>query len=413
MPSMLQAAVRGELSTSEPCKLDYSGMFPVPAAWRWVALGEVAQVRSGIALKASDVGHIPIVYQGCVRDGRLDYSACRFVDEGFLPSTENLSFLVDGEVLLNSSGYTTLGRCAVYREEDSPYGPTLADRHLIIVRPAGVLSDYLRIVLSSPGFQTLMRNGSAGSSNRKSFGCDLVRNLTVPLPPEEEQKTIVCKIGRMMHLIQRMEDLEKRSTALRTEYEQILRTAVLGNHVKGRNRGGELVPEGWTKMRQGDAMAFVNGLQTSSRSLSRRGKYPVVTSSELDPGSQNLFTDDELDEGRYCVREDVLYVWTPSPNVRIWEGEKAVFAYHVWKVVPKECFSRRYLYYWLLADMEDAFSSGGRGACVKHMTKKAMEERQCLVPPLDKQEEISDRLDKIIPMIGRLFSRWPDSALIL
>ncbi len=114
-------------------KIDYSGPFPVPSDWRWISLGDIAAVTGGKFFDVADEGDRPVLFQGCVRDCCIDYSACKFLaDSGPIKSRIDPS-LKDGDVVLNSMGYTTLGRSAVYRERDNPYGTMLADSHLIVI----------------------------------------------------------------------------------------------------------------------------------------------------------------------------------------------------------------------------------------------------------------------------------------
>jgi type I restriction enzyme S subunit len=46
------------------------------------------------------------------------------------------------------------------------------------------------------------------------------------------------------------------------------------------------------------------------------------------------YSDMELDEQKYCEAGDLLYAWSASFGPRVWDGEKVIFHYHIWKVVP-------------------------------------------------------------------------------
>jgi restriction endonuclease S subunit len=101
------------------------------------------------------------------------------------------------------------------------------------------------------------------------------------------------------------------------------------------------------------------------------------------------YSDLELEDDKYCEKGDLLYAWSASFGPRIWDGEKCIYHYHIWKMVPNEKrIDKHFLYHVLNRETEAIKSEGGRGIAMIHITKGGIEEREIPLPPLPIQQEI-------------------------
>ena len=89
----------------------------------------------------------------------------------------------------------------------------------------------------------------------------------------------------------------------------------------------------------------------------------------------------ELDEDKYCDEGDLLYAWSASFGARIWEGPRAIYHYHIWKIEITDAIDKRFLFHLLEADSEK-IKSEGSGIAMMHATKGGMEVRKFPLPPL-------------------------------
>ncbi|MGP5303435.1 restriction endonuclease subunit S, partial [Psychrobacter celer] len=102
----------------------------------------------------------------------------------------------------------------------------------------------------------------------------------------------------------------------------------------------------------------------------------------------------ELNEEKYCDNGDLLYAWSASFGPRIWEGSKAIYHYHIWKVIPKtEIVSKEYLFYLLDWDTEALKAEHATGSTMMHIGKGLIEKRKLPIPSLSVQAEIVRMLD--------------------
>jgi type I restriction enzyme M protein len=99
------------------------------------------------------------------------------------------------------------------------------------------------------------------------------------------------------------------------------------------------------------------------------------------------YSDLELEPDKYCNPGDLLFAWSASFGPRIWDGPRAIYHYHIWKVEPNEAIDKMFLFH-LLASEAEKIKSEGNGIAMVHATKGGMEVRKFPLPPLEVQKEI-------------------------
>lgn len=151
----------------------------------------------------------------------------------------------------------------------------------------------------------------------------------------------------------------------------------------------------WVAKRLGDVCHLVNGRAYSKPELLESGKYPVLRVGNFFSNRSWYFSDLELLPEKYCVDGDLLYAWSASFGPRIWNGGKAIYHYHIWKVVPNTTqVLKEFLFYWFEWDKELITRDRGAGTTMIHVTKKSMEARSLRLPPLSEQKRIVAILDE-------------------
>lgn len=139
--------------------------------------------------------------------------------------------------------------------------------------------------------------------------------------------------------------------------------------------------EEWEKVELQDVCRIINGRAYKKSELLDEGKYRVLRVGNFFTNKQWYFSDLELDEDKYCDNGDLLYAWSASFGPRIWEGEKVIYHYHIWKMEPnEERILKEYLHKFLLWDTEKIKSEQGVGTTMIHVTKGSMEERELPIP---------------------------------
>jgi len=151
----------------------------------------------------------------------------------------------------------------------------------------------------------------------------------------------------------------------------------------------------WQKKNLRDVCELVNGRAYSKPELLSKGKYRVLRVGNFFTNDHWYHSDLELEDKKYCANGDLLYAWSASFGPQIWTGEKTIFHYHIWKVLPDtKLIDKRFLFSWFLWDVERIREDQGTGTTMIHVSKGSMEARDIFIPPLPEQQRIVRILDE-------------------
>ncbi len=158
----------------------------------------------------------------------------------------------------------------------------------------------------------------------------------------------------------------------------------------------------WKKVSLSQVCDLRNGRAYKKPELLAEGKYPVLRVGNFFTSAKWYFSDLELDETKYCHNGDLLYAWSASFGARMWEGEKVIYHYHIWRVdVDAQLIDKKFLYYWFEFDKEQIKKESGTGTTMIHVSKSSMEKRELWLPPLAEQQRIVAKLDAAFAEIDR------------
>lgn len=143
-----------------------------------------------------------------------------------------------------------------------------------------------------------------------------------------------------------------------------------------------------------DVCTLRNGRAYKKEELLAAGKYTVLRVGNFFTNKNWYHSDLELDDTKYCNKGDLLYAWSASFGPRIWEGEKVIYHYHIWRVdIDYELIDKKFLFYWFEFDKEQIKKESGTGTTMMHVSKTSMEKRELWLPPIAEQERIVAKLD--------------------
>lgn len=165
--------------------------------------------------------------------------------------------------------------------------------------------------------------------------------------------------------------------------------------VEGQFGKFEEIPDTWDEpTKQGNVCKFINGY-AYSKSEFRKSGYPIIRIQNLNGGKNYLYSDIPLPEKQFAEAGDLLFAWSATFGPYIWDGPKAAFHYHQWKVIPKENTDKKFLYYHLSRISSKIKQMGQSGLGMIHMTKDSMEKLQVNFPPKLEQKKIASILSNI------------------
>lgn len=172
-------------------------------------------------------------------------------------------------------------------------------------------------------------------------------------------------------------------------------------------KAGQTVPEirldgfegEWGNAIIKDHVTLLNGRAFKQDELLDEGKYRVVRVGNFNTNDRWYYSNLELEENKYAHEGDLLYLWATNFGPEIWDKEKIIYHYHIWKFeFDRSIIDRDYLYYWLERDKE-RIKQNTNGSTMVHVTKSMMENREFLFPMFKEQQAIGayfSNLDNLI-----------------
>ena len=222
-------------------------------------------------------------------------------------------------------------------------------------------------------------NKYAGGSAQPLITQGLLRHLKCNIPDVLEQKRVA---DFLTTYDQAIENNNKRVAILKQMSESLYKEWFVRfrfpNHEDYEFENG--IPKGWAVKRVGDVSRLVNGRAYLMPELQDAGKYRIVRVGNFSGKNEWFYSDMELEPEKYCDKGDLLYKWACSFGPEIWDEEKVIYHYHIWKVVPNEQVNKEYLYHFFNFSTP-LWLGGTNGATMVHITKETMEKKKIIIPP--------------------------------
>lgn len=180
--------------------------FDIPESWCWCRLGEICnEIKRGKSPKYADKSNFLAFAQKCnVKTGGIDLGLALYLDEKSITRYSETDNLVQGDIVINSTGGGTMGRVGLY-ETKVPAGikGVYPDSHVTVIRSIGNINQhYLYYVLKLN--QPVLEKCGTGSTNQTELKPAVLADFVIPLPPLAEQKRIVAAIEKILPLCEKL-----------------------------------------------------------------------------------------------------------------------------------------------------------------------------------------------------------------
>ena len=152
------------------------------------------------------------------------------------------------------------------------------------------------------------------------------------------------------------------------------------------------IPGHWERTRLKNVMKLLNGRAYLQPELQEIGKYRILRVGNFFTNDRWYYSDMELEPDKYCNKGDLLFAWSASFGPYIWNEEKAIYHYHIWKVLLGERYDKLYAYYMFLA-FSEVKRRDVHGSTMVHLTLQNMNQSYIPLPPLSEQRSIVSYLD--------------------
>ena len=144
--------------------------------------------------------------------------------------------------------------------------------------------------------------------------------------------------------------------------------------------------------------------QAEDTEFEEDGKYRILRVGNLFSNPKWYSSNLELEDDKYCDNGDLLYAWSMSYGPYIWNGEKVIYHYHIWKAKLLNNLSKRFAYYYLIA-LSDSIKSDVHETTMSFITMKSMNNSYIAFPEdIFEQQAIADYLDETCSKIDEIIA---------
>lgn len=329
----------------------------------------------------SEDGNHPLLEVTSLGNGAPDYSKVTkyLSDETFM--AELRAYIKEGDIL-----FSTVGSIGLVSLMDTNENAAIAQNIVAFRANEKYDSKFLYAMLSTKDNQHKAQRivmGAVQPSIKVSQLVDVDYCVTENMEEQRKLGEYFLNLDNLIALHQRKLDLLKETKK--------------GFLQKMFPKNGAKVPEirfpgftgDWEERKLGEVVVFLNGRAFKQQELLDSGKYRVLRVGNFNTNDRWYYSNLELEEDKYANKGDLLYLWATSFGPEMWNEERVIYHYHIWKLkfLSKE-LDKQYLYTWLLTDKEKIKESTN-GTTMVHVTKGGIEQRTFQFPPdINEQQKI-------------------------
>lgn len=328
------------------------------------------------------------------------------IDKEFMPSVANVIGTDLSRYKLISKGLFACNPMHVGRDERLPIALYEKDSPAI-VSPAYFMfeiidrdvlnEEYLMMWFRRPEFDRecwFMTDGSV----RGGISWDDLCRIKLPVPSYARQCEIVRSYRAITDRIalKRAENDNLDSTMQAIYKNYFVDFTPFKSEPTCATKLGE-IPASWSVCKFCDLCDLLNGRAYSQEELLDSGKYRVLRVGNFFTKNSWYYSDMELEDNKYCYPDDLLFCWSASFGLYIWNDVKTIYHYHIWKIDFSKTapYYREYIFLYLKQEL-NKLSKEGHGSVMAHLTKSGVENLDIVSPP---EEIIKQFHNSIIPFI--------------
>ena len=231
-------------------------------------------------------------------------------------------------------------------------------------------------------------NNMEGSSGRQRVPKEAFDNLLISLPPLSEQKRIASILSS---LDDKIDLLHRENKTLEAMAETLFRQWFI-----------EEAKEDWEEVPLTKIANFLNGLPCQKYPPKNNiEKLPVLKIRELSNGigkDCDWATTDIANE--YIVSNgDVIFAWSASLMVKIWNGEECVLNQHLFKVTSDK-YPKWFYYFWCKYHLDEFITiAQSHATTMGHIKRKDLENAMVLVPTGNELKTMSKQIESLLQKI--------------
>ena len=294
-------------------------------------------------------------------------------------NNSSTKLLNEGDIIISARG--TVGVVAVLGKEmtfnQSCYG--------IRAKSDLATTDYVYYLLKDTvsGFLQIAHGGVFDTITRDTF-----KEIEISLPPLPEQTAIASVLSS---LDDKIDLLHRQNATLEKMAETLFRQWFV-----------EEAKEEWETMHLSQMANFLNGLACQKFPPKNEiDKLPVLKIKELSSGitENSDWASTEIKPGYIVKNGDVIFAWSASLMVKIWNGQDCILNQHLFKVTSED-YPKWFYYLWCKHHLAEFISiAASHATTMGHIKRGDLDEALVLVPDNGELKLMSQQVEPIIEKV--------------
>ena len=255
----------------------------------------------------------------------------------------------------------------------------------VLVHPTSDAVDkkYLLYYLVNPVTKHELRARSTGSVVAHLNMKD-IRAFEVSLPPLPEQKAIAAVLSS---LDDKIDLLQRQNATLEALAQTLFRQWFV-----------EEAGDNWEEKPLDEIADYLNGLACQKYPPENEGEMlPVLKIKDLRGGitEQSDWATSKVEEKYLVENGDVIFSWSGSLMVKIWDGERCVLNQHLFKVTSGE-YPKWFYYLWTVHHLNKFIAiAQSKATTMGHIKRRDISSSMVLVPSDNEMEEMTHKVEPI------------------
>lgn len=371
-----------------------------PQGVEYVRLGDVCNLIIGFAFKSNlfrDIGS-PVCRTKDIQENKIDFSSMKCFNLNDYSNNLKKYIIEPNDIVIGMSGTIKVGinKTNKHCYLNQRVGKFVCDKTKIVDK-------FLYYFLCN-SVSLITKKISDGSV--KNLGNNDLLEMQIPLPSLPVQEEIVKILDKFTDLENELEnELRMRKMQFNAYRDKLL---TFDNGVKFEKlyklTSWDKKFNGVEKIKQKKIVPYKYILASEFEKIKQNSgnvKYIATGISGKDQYTTEELAGDYLFEG-----EIVCIPWGGTPNVKYHNGKFITSDNRIATSLNKDVLNNKFLYYYLNSKTKD-IEKFYRGSGIKHPDMSKVLELTIPVPPLEKQKEIVEKLDKFNDMCNEISDGLP------
>ena len=364
--------------------------------WKEDISGNYVDLISGYAFKSKDFvssqleNTLPVIKIKNVANGNV--SLDDVVYHEYFESLAKFK-LSKGDVLIAMTGNhpqsqnQVVGDVSRYKLD---YNSLLNQRVGKLIAKENADLSFLYYLYKNKETRDYLANQSSGSANQANISKTNILNLELNLPPLSEQKAIAEVLSS---LDDKIDLLHRQNKTLEDMAQTLFRKWFIDE-----------ADEDWEEKPLDKIADYLNGLACQKYPPANEpDKLPVLKIKELKDGftEHSDWATSEVDEKYIVEFGDVIFSWSGSLMLKIWNGQSCVLNQHLFKVTSEK-YPKWFYYSWTKHHLGKFIAiANSKATTMGHIKRGDLSNSLVLVPA---RKELSKMNDMIAPMFEKILS---------